>query len=473
MKNLRALALLAPVLFVPLACENSSSPSASFVPEAGPGFEAGPSPEAGPVPDAGDDGPVTPPAPKGVTITVTEDGAVKADVRVLGHDATGTVNGDKKTDATGKVFFALAPSMVTVLNGGKVNVAPVTYLGVADGDKLVVAIKTSALAPDQVPYAQITASFAADPISTKGNGFFVRVGGGCTGSASLVDVPVNVDLYPYCLGTKNALLTTVTNNGNLTEYGFAKDIAVTMGAKVNVGPLAGAVPGATKVTASHLPSSQTTSRFAQLGAIANGAVFDVGNASGTLDTGDLTFPTATGFAEAYQPAVSISQFGNFSSTKAFVRREPTTAPVSATLADFDFATALPFIQTGTVVTSTPARPDVTFTSEAPLTVADGGIATLGWFINSTDGNGTWTFVLPPSATGFTVPALPADASLFGPVGTVTLRDVTFVESNLLPGYSELKLLPIQPAVGVDFIDTSKPLPVAGTVKVTRFSGQLR
>jgi hypothetical protein len=321
-----------------------------------------------------------------------------------------------------------------------------------------------------VPFAQITASFAADPISTKGNGFLVTVGSSCSGNGSLVDVPVNVDLYPYCLGTKNALLTAVTNNGTLTEYGFAKDIAVTMGSKVNVGPLAFAIPGATKVTASHIPSSQTVSRFVQLGAIANGAVFDVGTVSGSLDTGDLTYATATGFAEAYQPVVSISQFGTFSSTKAIVRREPTTAPASVTLADFDFTTALPFIQTGTITSSTPQRPDVTFTSEAPLTGADGGIATIGWFISATSGSGTWTFVLPPSATGFTVPAVPADASLFAPTASPVLRDVTYVESNVVPGYPELKQLPIQPAFGVDFIDTSKPLPVAGTVKVTRFSG---
>ena len=466
MKNLHALALLAPVLLAAAACESSSSPGANAVPDAGPAFETDSSTPPVQLPEGGADGPITPPPLQGVTVTVTVNGVGKADVRVLGHDAAGTLNGDKKTDATGKASFALAPSMITVLSGASPNVTPVTFMAVADGDKLAVAGKTPSAIGNQIPYAQRTATFTADPITTKGNGFLVTVGGSCTGSGSLVDVPVTVNLYQSCLGPKNSLLTAVTNNGTLTAYGFAKDLVIATGSTGPVGPLTFAAPGTTTLTATNVPPQ--TGAFSQLMAIANGAAFDVQNQGGTLDAGGVAFSTATGFAEAYQPAVSIASFtGTATAFKGLVRREPTAAPATATLA-FDLSTTLPFISTAALVSS--SRPDVTFAADAPLTSTDGGVARIRWStsVAASDG-GEWIFVLPPTATGFKVPALPGDASGFVPAGTITLADVTYFESSSLPGYAELKALPIQPAVGLDLIGSTRPLPVAGTLKVTRWS----
>jgi hypothetical protein len=466
MKNHHALALLAPVLLLAAACETSSSPAANAVPEAGPGFETDSSTPPVQLPEGGADGPVTPPPLQGVTVTVTQDGTGKADVRVLGHDAAGTLNGDKKTDATGKVSFALAPSMITVLFGASPNVSPVTFMAVADGDKLSVVAKTPSAVGNQIPYAQRTASFTADPVTTKGNNFLVTVGGSCTGNGPLVDVPVTVDLFPSCLGPKNSLLTAVTNNGTLTAYGFAKDLVIAAGSKGNVGPLTFAPPGTTTLTATNVPPQ--TGAFTQLTAIANDAGFDVQNRSGTLDAGGVAFSTATGFAEAYQPAVSIASFtATATAFKGLVRREPTTAPATATLS-FDLSTTLPFISTAALVSS--SRPDVTFAADAPLTTTDGGIARIRWSTSVTAAmGGEWTFVLPPTSTGFKAPALPGDVPDFVPAGTITLADVTYFESSSLPGYAELKALPMQPSVGLDLTDSTKPLPVAGTLKVTRWS----
>jgi hypothetical protein len=464
--KLRLVSVCAPVLLAAAACETSSSPAANGVPDAGPGFETDSSTPPVQLPEGGVDGPVTPPPLQGVTVTVTEDGVTKADVRVLGHDAAGTLNGDKKTDAMGKVSFALAPSMITVLTGASPNVAPVTFMAVADGDKLAVASKTPSVTGNQSPYAQRTATFTADPITLKGNGFLVTVGGSCANSGALVDVPVTVDLFPSCLGPKNSLLTAVTNNGTLTAYGFAKDLAIAMGSKGTVGPLTFAAPGTTTLTATNVPPQ--TGVFTQLTAIANGAGFDVQSQGGTVDAGGVLFSTATGFAEAYQPAVSIASFtATAAAFTGLVRREPTAAPATATLA-FDLSTTLPYISTATLVSS--SRPDVTFAADAPLTTTDGGVARIRWSTSMVSSNGgEWTFVLPPTATGFKVPALPSDASGYVPAGTITLADVTYFESSSLPGYAELKALPIQPSVGLDFVDSTRPLPVAGTLKVTRWS----
>ena len=70
MRNLRFLALLAPTLLLPVACEDpSSSSGGKFNPEAGPGFEAGTPSEAGPLPEAGADVIVP---PKGVTVLIVD-----------------------------------------------------------------------------------------------------------------------------------------------------------------------------------------------------------------------------------------------------------------------------------------------------------------------------------------------------------------------------------------------------------------
>ena len=104
MRNLRLLALVGPVFLLPLACEDSSgSPSgAAFTTEAGASFEAGIAPEGG-APETGVD--ASPPAPLGVTVTVTDDALPRSNVRVILQDAAGLVTGEKTTDAAGKVLL--------------------------------------------------------------------------------------------------------------------------------------------------------------------------------------------------------------------------------------------------------------------------------------------------------------------------------------------------------------------------------
>ena len=466
MRHLRLLALLAPALLLPVACEDSStSPATPFTFEAGPGFEAGPPAEAGPLPDAGDIDAAdvfVPPVPKGVTVSVIDGLTGKANVRVISHDATGAVIGDAKTDATGKVVMATAPSIVTVLTTANSSSFPVTFFAVADGDNLVVRVPS--IAVEQAPIGQYSVTItppATAPIAA------VVAGNGCSGTTSDTSAPILVDLLPNCVGATNAVLADGSDlNGGRVGFAFKKGVAKPAAAApaVDVVLNAWTAPGDTKLTVLNTPPS--SSLAGDLYMIANGAAFPVYGSTGLLDEGGRHFATATGFAEAYQSSIQAnsSASGRFAET-AIVRRAATTAPATLVLPDVDMAGALPLITAAAIDSTTPARPVVTLTSGA-LTAVDGCYASLTW-LDATDTTATWTFVLPPSAVAtFTVPALPADAASFAPVAQTTIGDAVFFEATQVPGYKETKAFPVTPRTRLDLLNTSLPLPADGIVRIT-------
>ncbi len=481
MRQLRLLALAAPaLLLVPVvACEDSSSGSATpFTFEAGPGFEAGPTPEAGPLPadDAGVDAAdvFVPPAPKGVTVTVLDDVLPKANVRVISQDATGAVLGDAKTDATGKLAIAAAPSMVTVLVTTSGAPSPVSFLAVADGDNLVVRIPPAVLS-EQSPTGQYAITFTPGGAgqSVRAN---VYVGGtyGCqaTSDDTSAPAPFTIDLFPTCLAASNTVFAQGTNGQFATDgFSFKKGVAAPVNANmpVNVTLPAWTTPGTTTLKATNIPggSIQNTS---SLYMIAGGASFQANAGTlGNLTSAGQDYVTATGFADAYQAVVRThDDVGNFTVESSIVRRETTTAPATATLATFDFANSLPYITNAAVDTTTASRPVLTLTSDSPLTAADAGVVVLSW-TTATQGNASWTFVVPASAAAtFKAPALPTDAEAvtFTPVGGVGVDSVVFFEATQLPSYKEAKLLPISPRATLRLLDESVALPANGTVRLT-------
>jgi hypothetical protein len=472
MRSLRLLALVAPVLFLPLACEDSSGSSsgATFNPDAG-GFETGPSPmpEAGPLPEAGVDS--SPPAPLGVTVTVTDSALPKANARVILQDAAGLVIDEKATDATGKVTLPTAPSMVTVLlANGISSVSPVTFMGVADGDKLVVAAVPD-VAVDPTIVGQYSVAFSNAGVAATANAFNVAAGAGCPGGSGAPGEPAIVDLYASCLNAKNAVLSDAMNGATLLGFGFAKDLAKPAApppaAATNVGPLAFTAPGSTTLSATNVPPA-VNSVSSDLFAIANSGAFRMNYSSGAVASGGQVFKTPTGFAEAYQSLVVFDEFNATSmSSRIFVRRE--AVPASNTLTSVDFATALPRITDVPITLPTAGRPEVVVTSAAALGSADGGVATFSWSNSLAEINGGWTVVFPPSTTTIKLPALPADAGTFVPTSNVSIDEVIFLEATQVPGYKELKLLPIQPNLGLDIVNTQKPLPLPGTVRVSRWT----
>lgn len=469
MRKLRLFALLAPALLLPAACEESSSSSGgNFNPEAGPGFEAGPVAEAGPLPEAGPDGFVPPAPPKGVTVTVTEGLAPKKDVRVISHDATGAVTGDVKTDATGKVTLAAAPSMVTVLASRGLNgttPTPVTFAAVADGDTLVVAAPAS-IATEPLPVGAFAVTLTSSALVANSFFFDVNSGAGCSTSGQNIAGPFSITLYSECARAQNAVLATASSSGFVQGFAFLKNVAKpAMNATANVALPAFVAAGKTSLTVANFPANAYGQ--GSLYGLANGAAYPFEYQSGYLDEGGtIEVSTPTGFSEAYQARVSARSNGiGPLKTRSFVRREPTTAPATATLA-FDFATALPGITNVNITDATPARPDVTLTSDAALTTADGAVAVLRWFIEAADTDGQWTFVVPPSTTTFKAPALPADAAAFAPTAGVEVDSLTFFEATQLPGYKELKTLPVAPSFGVSLRDEALLLPATGTVRTS-------
>lgn len=473
MRSLRLLALVAPALLLPAACEDPSGSSSggAFNPEGGAGFEAGSPAEAGPAPDAGSD--VVAPPIQGVTVTVLDRLAPKADARVITHDATGAVVADLKTDAAGKVVLAAAPGMVTVLTqfgiGSGRRLEALTYAGVSAGDNLVVDVTD----PEQ--YVPTTAGSYAVSFGTPFAGasdYIVRVGRNCTNNTMTPAVPLLVAVSADCLGNQNAVLAVASAGLGDLAFGFVKNAAKpAAGGTVNVGPLAFTAKGTTTLKASNLAVGE--SGFAELVAIANGTSFFTTNSGGSIDGAGVDFATPTGFADAYQSSATGQLYDvNGTHGRVFVRRAATTAPASETLPVFDFATALPGITKATLTAATVSRPDVTLDVAAPMTAADGAVAFVGWSVIEGEDQfyRRWAFILPPATTAFKVPALPADvdAAAFVPQANATVNEVLFVEASQIPSFKELKSLPVAPG-GLSLADASVPLPAAGTVRISRWT----
>ncbi|MBX3188095.1 MAG: hypothetical protein KF819_13820 [Labilithrix sp.] len=468
MRHLRFLALAAPVVILPLvACEDDGGGSSGVfeVPETGT-FEAGPVPEAGPPSEAAPDVVV----PSGVTVTVLDGTTPKADVRVLFHDTTGAITGDQKTNATGRVVAATAPAMVTVLTLAPAQFgtgpSPVTYVGVADGDNLVVKLPRF---ENEVPAeGSYTVSLAA-PFDGA-IGYYVNAGT-CGASVGDPAQPTVVPLYPYCVGATNAVLVSAEGEVNTLAFAFAKNVAKPVGAtNVNVGPLTFAARGTATITATNLPAN--TSRSTSFNALANGVAFSTGSGIGLLNESGVAYPHAIGFADAIQTSVAAAEFseGPGGSTRVIVRREATPAGANPTFA-YDLATLLPALTGVTVSQATPSRPDVTWTSASALTGADAGAIELSWSLGGQGAaSARWTFIVPPGTTTIKVPAVPADAPDFVP-SEAQVRFFGFVESTLLPNYAAVKALPIDPVSGGPIRELADmPLPANGTVRLTTWGG---
>jgi len=462
--RLRHALLVLPALLAPLyACEDSSSSSSGgiFDPDSGPGFDAGAPPEGGSLVDAPDAAP-----PKGMTLTVLKTGAPRADVRVIAHDATGAVTSEGKTDAAGKVTLASAPSMVTVLGESYGSRVAVTYLGVADGDALVVSEPT--IETGEIPPIG-TYSVSLNPYAGATN-YEVYVGAGqtCSNSTGELAGPVDVLLFPACVGPQNAILARAAGNEGLSAFAFAKNVAKPpQGATVAVGPLTFTAKGTVTLTATGFPAD--LSKRGDLWALANGSLYYPAAPLGSLDTTGQAYPYPVGFADAIQSTVRAHRDGKgLDVGSGFVRREAPPAGATATIA-YDFADALPFFTGSTVDAAVPARANITLQSEKPLTATDGGIVRIDWTVG---GSGLerrqWLFVVPPTTTSFKVPALPADAeaAAYAPGPNVVVSDAIFVEATQLTGYGQLKALPISMDLRTAVLDPSRPLPSNGVVRIT-------
>jgi hypothetical protein len=458
---LRQRALIAGVLVLVLGCGAIAPSPGDAALDANPDMGARPSPTTAP------DGavPGMPRGGAGVTVTVVDHhGVPKKDARVLFHDSTGAVTGEAYTDVSGKVATASAPSMVTVLT---IDYGPrpalVTYLDVKDGDELSVGYRP----PPAVPAGSFDVKLMGAEASATTISILAAGNCGSPNAPSAGDV---VFIAPTCGGgATNAVLVTASSASGVLGFASAKDVPApaTTGAVVPVGPLAFTMPGAIKVTASNLPSSPPVATSASMFAIADDRSFLLPAGAGVLDAGGLDFATPTGFADAYQTALSATRDN---STSTLARREAASAAASGTLATFDFTTALPFID-GVVITSTePMRPDVEIKAlNGSLATADAGFVAINFMAAGSSDFHTWTFVVPPATTAFKMPALPANATDYLPTGTATPSIVQFLDLSQLAGYQAAKAVLVVPSLGFEFLNAARldlALPVGGSLRVS-------
>lgn len=415
------------------------------------------------VPEAGTDALPDVFVPKtGVLIHVRRLSQPAANVRVLFHDAAGAVTSDLKTDAQGNVAAATAPSQVTVMFGEAQNNALhlVTYVAVAEGDELTI--------DDGLPDSEATvSSFGVTVPGARPNAIgYIASAGICSQGTDDPAAAIDLGLSAACLAQAG---------GTVAVLGWAEDEVSEPLAfafkKGNANPAAGTTqalslgaawvdPTSVVVSGTNLPNGVTSAQFLMFG---DGRPFQAGSGVGELSTG-VTFKEAPGFAEAVQAAAIVSDDGPRTPTRTMMRRQASAAQLA-----FDFAQALPKITDLTVTDPTTARPTVAWTSEAPLTTSDGGMANFAWTTQLNPDQLTahvWSFIVPPTATSVKAPELPADAAPQAPTGTVQGMFVGFGESDLLPSYAQWKSVPLNPTA-LDRLGTAGgALPANGSLRTT-------
>ena len=455
MRHFGFMALLAPFALLAFGCEEdpSSSPGGFQLPEGGSGFEipdsSTPPPDSS-TPDA--------PAPSGVTVTVKQQGAPQKDVRVIFHDATGAVTGDFKSDATGVVTQPVAPSMVTVLAPDvEAGFAPLTYLGVAEGDSLTVELGGDSPngSPPLGEYS-VTLGGGFDNVQS----YWVQASRDCWSNSGPADDAFIIGVTAECVGAKGVVLATASQDGQPQAFSFAKNLAKPMGGStVTVGPLPAFVaPGSLTVTAANVPPNAYFR--ASVAAVADGLPFDIGVSSELNAGSPVTFRVPAGFADAHQ--ASVSGF-SASSSVAIIKREPATVSSIA----FDHASLLPGLTDANVVATDLKRPKLTWSSSAPLNAVDGGVVALRWYAGSASMQ--WRFVVPPGTTEVTAPALPADLAIPPSVeADVQWSDIAFAEATFIADYKAFKSLAIPANHDVSVLSRDAALPVDGTVRTVRF-----
>jgi len=476
-KLLSALLLSSVTAAAMVACDDGSS-SGSATPPVGtvptPGDDGGP-----PTADGGVDGATLPPG-TGVTVNVSIFRRPIPNVTVIFHDAAGAILSTAKTDAAGKLVSTTVPAQVTVFltheqaeSDGSPGGALVTFTAVTAGDVLVV---DAAQQPRQIFGNEVHSKYAVTlpigPVDTAG--YDIAATRYCGKNAGIgPGGPVEVDLQEACLGTQGSLLVAAENEVGVAT-GFTWKLGVPAPAKGTTAPVTVdrpfSAPALFKLQAVGAPAGSVKGRFMIL---SEGAGFEMRQPALTPDPIDglgtsWAIPGGA-FTEAIQATVAM-ELDPTDPVKAaaigVVKRQP---PASSMLVDLGTG-MLPRITSANVTSKPGGRgATVTLVSAAPQSGADGGYVRL--LFDRTSGDTAmyygWEVVVPPGAgpeTTFTTPDLPAGL-MEGAENGATVYNAIFVESTLVPGYRELKSVPVLPnlmSVGI-----GPPLPADGTV---RFSG---
>jgi hypothetical protein len=405
-------------------------------------------------PDAMIDAP--PPVPK-ARVTVKFRGALQAGAAVGFHDAAGTPVGYTVTAADGTAEGVVPEGgIITVGVAETVGPQTVRFLatvhGVDDTDDLLVEMLRREMEPTTPRLAKwntfaggVSYQVAYCPNQYFTDGTQLPSGAPALTADQVINVPLScLDASSEATFMYVAKSTPAGQDGTIIAFGGVKGLALDEVIPTPTTLEASDVEG---VTWQNLPAPLagtdmvTTQLFAgwYTGGIGVGNGYALGlGAAGADVTAMMDVPSGS-FTNFYDFAINgfVATLDLDPRTvEVAVRvKGPYPGPTTA-----DFATALPAIDTVTVVTSSLPALQINWTSVAPLTMADGGRLK----VTSTTQNDTgwaWDAIVPPSATSVIFPTLPVEMAAFEPPNdgrSFFAADFIMLEHSGAPGYAEVR-----------------------------------
>ncbi|MFI5296827.1 MAG: hypothetical protein ACHREM_01905 [Polyangiales bacterium] len=428
--------------------------------------------------EGGGDSGTTDAAPLPVTITVINALGVEPGVSIAFQDATGAVIGTATTDSTGTASRVVPTgSQVTAILGSATSASLITITAVEPGDQLL-ALDTN--------YAGATASIAAVPAPLPDAGAdaslsFAANAGSC--ATTFATPPASLALSAPCVSAGKFPFLVVAEGASFAPLSFAfqkGNSVLTDGGTTTVSmPDAwSTTTTAQTIAATNVASSGAAPNFLVFSEIADGVpTTTTASYSSADDAGvqSATFTTHVGFADSVlAEADMFAAQAAGASFLAIAQLGP--APTLASTTTFDLSTLLPMITNATVDgTTTPTQPSVALTTGASLASTQGGVVSISWF-GSLDGGaavtGTWTIVVPPTATTVQAPQLPSAASAWAPFGGAGYRTpiALFAQASFWTGYAQFRAQSANLTTGTLNYGQAivPPLPSPGIVRVTAF-----
>ncbi len=420
--------------------------------------------------------------PKLVTVVVRNELGPEQGVTIVFHDPNGAVISSGITNAAGLVA-QLVPSgsMMTALMGSPTTPRPVTVQGVEPGDVLTAFDDSNpTFLNDQIAVDSVPSPPPAETI-----GYFAGAGR-C--SAYFNTPPAQIGLSNGCeIGGRAPLLITAAGGPDAgyanVGYTFQKANALPGdGGTLHISPDGGWTTTFTTQTLSATGMSDAGGfgGFSFMEVTGNVPAWTTsGFPTAPLDGGPLNQPFQghPGYADFVQGEANIVVFRSGSSSVAAIATRG-AAPTTSTTTSLDLSQILPLISAATLDSTTPARPSVTWTADGSLASTDGAVVVIRWITRLDGGgtaSGTWTIVLPPTATIAKAPTLPSTAAAWAPDATSTFLSppfVFFIDGSFLPGYAQLRAITgsfsaLGNATGNPPI--VPPLPVDGTMRITGFT----
>ncbi len=427
--------------------------------------------------------------PTAVTVVVVNDRGPEPGVAVVFQDATGAVASTAVTDATGKASAtAIAGGQVTAAFGSGLNLQLATIEGVAAGDMLTMYDATDTTLANAVVSLDSMPDISGLPDTTYN--FILNVGP-CYTSFAAGELPTTINLSPDCENRgRFPILVQAMSGDPSAEVAYAYQDGNTVSGDGGVthvsmnGTWSLAAPAQTVSVTNFDWNNQTG--FATYSEIADGVSFGV-PAHLSSDTGSASssYPTHPGYPASVQSEANVSVYGvggGFASVISAIATRSTPSGDGGTT-NFDLSTLLPLLDAANLDATQPARPSVTWSTEAgSLAGASGTIVRISWSQLPDGGTDyvqtTWTILAPPTATSVKAPALPASLAAWTPTdpsGFQTQPTVIVVDGldSFLPDYAHLRAsfsaLPAQSSLLYDnpaLDSVIPPLPADGTVRIS-------